>query len=122
MTRGDNPPPSCLAITTHRADGHQRPWQYGHTFGGAARAEEYVARGLQRDTDSPAASAGPDGPGHPVHQLEASAGCRSTTYFDFRANDLGYRLMADGVELTFFPEDDPRASPRTNRGPMTTIR
>jgi hypothetical protein len=30
--------------------------------------------------------------------------------FDFRANDLGYRLISDEELVTFFPEDDPNVS------------
>jgi hypothetical protein len=30
--------------------------------------------------------------------------------FDFRANDLGYRLMSDEELVTFFPSDDPNVS------------
>ncbi|AWM40364.1 hypothetical protein [Gemmata obscuriglobus] len=31
--------------------------------------------------------------------------------FDFRANDLGYRLVSDEELVTFFPDDDPNVSP-----------
>jgi|GEM_PF-1739766 len=30
--------------------------------------------------------------------------------FDFRANDVGYRLLSDGELVTFFPTDDPNVS------------
>jgi hypothetical protein len=30
--------------------------------------------------------------------------------FDFRANDLGYRLISDDELVTFFPDDDPNVS------------
>jgi len=83
--------------------------KYGHTFGGP-----HDRKGTSRD----------DCDGiliHLLHRLDltdpaipiAIPGIRWLPFyycFDFRANDLGYRLLSDEELVTFFPTDDPNVS------------
>lgn len=83
--------------------------RYGHTFGGphdragAARAD---CGGILI---------------HLLHRLDLTdpavpfsvPGVRWLPFyycFDFRANDLGYRLLSDGALVTYFPKDDPNVT------------
>lgn len=83
--------------------------QYGHTFGGP-----HDRRGTSREDCNGILI-------HLLHRLDltdpavpfAIPGVRWLPFyycFDFRANDLGYRLISDEQLLTFFPADDPNVS------------
>lgn len=83
--------------------------KYGHTFGGP-----HDRKGTSRkDCDGILI--------HLLHRLDltdpaipiAIPGIRWLPFyycFDFRANDLGYRLLSDEELVTFFPTDDPNVS------------
>ncbi len=83
--------------------------KYGHTFGGP-----HDRKGTSReDCDGILI--------HLLHRLDltdpaipfAIPGVRWLPFyycFDFRANDLGYRLLSDEELVTFFPTDDPNVS------------
>src|SRR5262249_50071114 len=83
--------------------------EYGHTFGGSQDR-----KGTSReDCDGILI--------HLLHRLDLKdpaipipiPGIRWLPFyycFDFRANDLGYRLLSDEELVTFFPTDDPNVS------------
>src|SRR5262249_12059785 len=90
------------------SSGHSR---YGHTFGGPHDR----AGTAREDCDGILI--------HLLHRLNlddpaipiAIPGIRWLPLyycFDFRANELGYRLTSDGAMVTFFPTDDPNVSDR----------
>jgi hypothetical protein len=83
--------------------------EYGHTFGGP-----HDRKGTVREDCNGILI-------HLLHRLDLTdpaipvsiPGVRWLPlyyYFDFRANDLGYRLISDDELVTFFPEDDPNVS------------
>ncbi len=80
--------------------------RYGHTFGGP-----HERKGTSREDCNGILI-------HLLHRLDLSdpaipiviPGIRWLPFyycFDFRANDLGYRLISEESLITFFPEDDP---------------
>lgn len=83
--------------------------KYGHTFGGP-----HDRKGTSREDCNGILI-------HLLHRLDltdsaipfAVPGVRWLPFyyvFDFRANDLGYRLISDEELVTFFPKDDPNVS------------
>jgi hypothetical protein len=83
--------------------------KYGHTFGGP-----HDRKGTSREDCNGILI-------HLLHRLDltdpavpiAIPGVRWLPFyycFDFRANDLGYRLISEEELVTFFPEDDPNVS------------
>lgn len=83
--------------------------KYGHTFGGP-----HDRKGTSRDDCNGILI-------HLLHRLDLTdptipfsiPGIRWLPFyycFDFRANDLGYRLISDEELVTFFPTDDPNVS------------
>ena len=83
--------------------------KYGHTFGGP-----HDRKGTSREDCNGILI-------HLLHRLDLrdpaipftlpGVGWLPFYYcFDFRANDLGYRLISDEELVTFFPEDDPNVS------------
>jgi hypothetical protein len=83
--------------------------KYGHTFGGP-----HDRKGTSREDCNGILI-------HLLHRLDLSdpaipiaiPGIRWLPLyycFDFRANDLGYRLVSDELLITFFPKDDPNVS------------
>jgi hypothetical protein len=83
--------------------------KYGHSFGGP-----HDRRGTSREECKGILI-------HLLHRLDladpaipiAISGVRWLPLyycFDFRANDLGYRLISDEELVTFFPEDDPNVT------------
>ncbi len=82
---------------------------YGHTFGGP-----HDRKGTSREHCNGILI-------HLLHRLDLTdpaipitiPGIRWLPFyycFDFRANDLGYRLISDELLVTFFPSDDPNVS------------
>jgi len=82
---------------------------YGHSFGGP-----HDRRGTAREDCNGILI-------HLLHRLDLTdpaipitiPGVRWLPFyycFDFRANDLGYRLISDEELVTFFPDDDPNVS------------
>lgn len=83
--------------------------KYGHTFGGP-----HDRKGTSREDCNGILI-------HLLHRLDLRDPAIPFTLpgmgwlpfyycFDFRANDLGYRLISDEELVTFFPEDDPNVS------------
>jgi hypothetical protein len=83
--------------------------KYGHTFGGS-----HDRKGTSREDCNGILI-------HLLHRLDltdpaiplAIPGVRWLPFyycFDFRANDLGYRLISDDELVTFFPTDDPNVT------------
>src|SRR5262249_18125580 len=83
--------------------------KYGHTFGGP-----HDRKGTSRENCNGILI-------HLLHRLDLTdpaipfsiPGVRWLPFyycFDFRANDLGYRLISDDELVAFFPTDDPNVS------------
>lgn len=83
--------------------------KYGHTFGGP-----HDRKGTSREDCNGILI-------HLLHRLDltdpgipiAIPGVRWLSFyycFDFRVNDLGYRLVSDEELVTFFPDDDSKVS------------
>jgi hypothetical protein len=94
---------SSIATASH---GRSR---YGHTFGGP-----HDRKGTAREDCNGILI-------HLLHRLDLSdpaipiavPGVRWLPFyycFDFRANDLGYRLVSEDSLVTFFPDDDPNVT------------